>query len=280
MKPFDNSEYITIDNIIFHARCFEPPGKIHGKMLLVHGFGSHTYAWRKTIPALLKMGISCVCVDVPPWGYGHRSTLPNNQLTSLLWKLLCHLDAEKKYFSSLEKWYLCGHSMGGVVCINMAAANPEKVERLVLLNPAVKLPYPGLLMKIAKPFTTPVYRLLLAIKPLHLLITRRPYNGMISKEEMLDSSRPFFEQGVPFQLGNVYTEGFSPCLSGIENINYSTLIIWAEKDKVLGGKIPKCLISLKNTRLHLIKNCGHCAMETHSHEVNGLIESFINQKKD
>src|SRR4029079_14074591 len=36
----------------------------------------------------------------------------------------------------LERVYLMGHSLGGVVCARVAASSPDLVERLVLVAPA------------------------------------------------------------------------------------------------------------------------------------------------
>jgi pimeloyl-ACP methyl ester carboxylesterase len=274
MKPFDNSQFIIVNDIKFHVRCFASKGETLHKMLLLHGFGSHTYAFRKTVPALIEAGVSCLCVDVPPWGYGHRKVVDQITLTSLLWKLLSIIDNENLNFSSQKKWLLCGHSMGGVVTLNMAANCRELVDKIILISPALKAPYPRPLLMLARPFTSLSYKLLLKFKPIYFLLTKRSYRAHISKEEMLNTSKPLYDLGVPGDLGDVYLDGFNLySFSEVDSID--KLLLWADEDKVLGRKIPEIVNKVVKCKCYKIKS-GHCSMETHSDEVNHIILDFLN----
>lgn len=98
-------------------------------LLLVHGSNASLHTWEPWV-ALLRDRYRLVSVDLP--GHGLTGPVPSEDYTRegmarFVGELLDALD--------LPKVTYVGNSMGGRVGITFAVAHPERVERLVLLDP-------------------------------------------------------------------------------------------------------------------------------------------------
>jgi pimeloyl-ACP methyl ester carboxylesterase len=95
--------------------------------VLIHGFTGSTFTWRDTLPALAATH-RVVALDLPGFGFSDR----NPQLT---YTPDAHARRVVRLMDELgiQRATLVGHSMGGGVAERVAAAHPERVERLVLV---------------------------------------------------------------------------------------------------------------------------------------------------
>jgi pimeloyl-ACP methyl ester carboxylesterase len=98
-------------------------------LLLVHGFGASTDHWRKNITGLCK-DFEVFAIDL--LGYG-RSAKPKLDYSGDLWRDQIH-DFINEIIG--EKAVIAGNSLGGYVCLYVAAQHPDVVAGLVLLNSA------------------------------------------------------------------------------------------------------------------------------------------------
>jgi pimeloyl-ACP methyl ester carboxylesterase len=95
-------------------------------VVLVHGFGGHTYHYRKLAPILAR-GHRVIAVDLKGFGYSERDAstgLSHAAQVEMLVRLLDRLDVERAVF--------VGHSMGGAVVQRFAATYPHMADALVL----------------------------------------------------------------------------------------------------------------------------------------------------
>lgn len=102
-------------------------------VFLLHGHLKTSYAWRKVMPALANSGYTVVAPDLR--GLGQSSRPANGYDTRTagedLYQLARHLGHERVL--------LVGHDVGGWVAYAMAAAHPEAVTKLVIVD----VPLPG-----------------------------------------------------------------------------------------------------------------------------------------
>lgn len=99
-------------------------------VVLVHGLGHWTQAaWNELLP-LLDSQLRIVAFDLPGFG---RSGKPDARYDTIFFgrALAVVLDALVP-----GRFVLCGHSLGGYIAANFAAAHAERVERLILIAPA------------------------------------------------------------------------------------------------------------------------------------------------
>jgi pimeloyl-ACP methyl ester carboxylesterase len=95
--------------------------------LLIHGLGDEADTWRHVLPALCA-GARVLAPDLPGFGRsdpparGYSMAVYVQALTELLDEL------------GIEQVTLVGHSLGGMVAHSLTLADPERVERLVLIG--------------------------------------------------------------------------------------------------------------------------------------------------
>ena len=104
-------------------------------VILIHGFLYHTVMWKKNIDDLAKK-FKVYAVDL--WGWGYSERLKENEYSFERYgkQIVGFMDALK-----INKASLVGQSMGGGISVYVAAHFPERVDRLILVDPAV-IPYP------------------------------------------------------------------------------------------------------------------------------------------
>ncbi len=97
-------------------------------VVLVHGFASSIYTWSEVLPTLAREH-DVVALDLP--GFGGSEMPADLHWTELPEAVLGLMDG-----LGLGRASLVGHSLGGAVVVAVAAARPERVERLALLDSA------------------------------------------------------------------------------------------------------------------------------------------------
>ena len=98
-------------------------------VVLVHGLSGSTRWWSRNISEIAER-YRVYLVDLP--GFGTMRRLRRRFILAEAADWLSEwMDA-----AGLERAHLVGHSMGGYICLHLAASRPEAVRRLVLVAPA------------------------------------------------------------------------------------------------------------------------------------------------
>ncbi|MEV4318567.1 alpha/beta hydrolase [Actinocrispum sp. NPDC049592] len=112
-----------------HVRAFGPgDGR---PVLAVHGVGGHGGRWKRLAEEFL-LGLKLVAPDLR--GHGESTNLPPWTLEQHAADLLSVLDSQK--VSGLA---VVGHGFGAAAAIHLARLAPQRITRLVLLDPAIGL---------------------------------------------------------------------------------------------------------------------------------------------
>src|SRR5690349_11337264 len=116
------------------VRLLRAPGARAGAsspQLLVHGLGGSSVTWVEVIEGLAQHG-PVVALDLP--GFGRTPISSDDPLT-----MAGYVDLVLSVADELEweSFTLHGNSMGGLIGTLLAAAHPERVDRLVLVSPAL-----------------------------------------------------------------------------------------------------------------------------------------------
>jgi pimeloyl-ACP methyl ester carboxylesterase len=101
-------------------------------LLLLHGWGASVYMWRDWFAPLAAAGRRVIAVDLPGHGLSDK---PDDAATYSLAGMSAALD-ELMEIEGLTNADVVAQSMGGTISIDLARANPQRIRRLVLVNPA------------------------------------------------------------------------------------------------------------------------------------------------
>ena len=247
-------------------------------VLLLHGFPSQSHSWTVIMPELANLGYHAIA---PDWiGFGFSSRPEKNEFAytpEAFIKALSDLIEEFK----LEKFHLVVQGFLGSVGIQYALQNPDKIERLIIINAPIstqtRLPW-----KIQQ-LGLPLVGEMLTQDP--LMIDRTLEAGCrypISDADLDIYRRPLLQTSSAgrailatlrnFQLGDAIAQ----IESGLKGWQKPTLIIWGLRDPWLDiNPVEKIATSLANGKLVKLPEAGHYPQEHWSEKVSDALISFL-----
>lgn len=128
---------LAADGLAVHSIEWSSGSAVPGRtVLLLHGLGAHTLSWEPFGPPLADgLAARVTAIDLVNFG---RTRAPGRRAT---------LETQRRLVTAvledLGPSLVVGNSMGATVGIGVAASRPDLVEGLVLVNPAVPHPRPG-----------------------------------------------------------------------------------------------------------------------------------------
>lgn len=261
-------EVVIVDGVGVHY--VEKGRRDAPAIVMVHGFGGHTFSFRHQIAAFSSQ-YRVVAIDLKGFGYTERQAGGDYSLTGQAQLLLGTMDA-----LGIERAVLVGHSMGGEVVMRAAAMAPDRVEKLILVAsvPGDRLPT---LPRIG--FMRPVA--MAATRLLSISAWRR----MFYDRSKLDLTAirnaylaPLRIEGTEDALWDMYADARRDKPIAYKRITAPVLILWAEKERVL----PFASRSLKLLRKHFpnaevvtVPETGHLVLEENPAAANAAIRRFL-----
>ncbi len=128
-----DGRFVTVNGLETYVReTGDPAGE---PIMLLHGWGGATVTYDQTIPALADAGYRVIAFDRPPYGLSAKvgDNLPLS-VTDQAHFTIAVMDA-----LNIERATLVGHSMGGGVIAYAAVLYPERINRLVFVDGAVRV---------------------------------------------------------------------------------------------------------------------------------------------
>jgi pimeloyl-ACP methyl ester carboxylesterase len=101
-------------------------------VVCVHGVPASAYLYRKMVPALAARGLRGIAVDFPGLGLAERPAYADYTWTGLGRWLGSAIDALE-----LDRFHLVVHDIGGPIGLEVAAAAPDRVRSLTVLNTTI-----------------------------------------------------------------------------------------------------------------------------------------------
>ena len=105
-------------------------------LVLIHGFLGSSKMWEPQIE-FLKKNYRVVTPDLPGFGKSNKAK-PYNNIYDMAQTILDCLKEKK-----IEKFYLLGHSMGGMIVQEMAKTSGDKISKLVCYSTGPRGEIPG-----------------------------------------------------------------------------------------------------------------------------------------
>ncbi|UOY90951.1 alpha/beta hydrolase [Ectobacillus sp. JY-23] len=276
MKTTDIPSHFTfsIHNITVHYELYNyNPGAEQPTYVLIHGFLSSTFSYRRLIPLLAQKG-TVIALDLPPFGKSEKSTrftYSYRNLANLVIQLIEHLQ--------LKKVILVGHSMGGQISLYVSRLREDLVDKTVLLCSSSYLTKanPSLIYSSYLPFFYLYVKNWLVRKGvLHNLLNVVHDAALIDEEMMAGYAAPFYDDRIFQALTRMIRdrEGDLPSLE-LKQIKTPSLLIWGEEDRVVPIDVGRRLHQdLENSRFISYKKTGHLLPEEKPFDVYENIMEF------
>ncbi len=223
-------------------------------LLLIHGAG----ATHLDYPAQLRR-LNSIAPDLP--GHGKSSGSRRNIISDYAADMVALLDA-----LHIEKAIVAGHSMGGAIALTMALEYPARIQRLLLLATAAKLPVSDAILNGIQND----YRAALQ------LIVKWSWAKSVPPE--LHEQRVNYLLQTPAAI--TYAD-FVACstfdvTARLPEIAAPTLIIGGTADKMALSDWTKAMAAaIPNSELHLIEGAGHMVTLEQPDVVAELVQEWL-----
>ncbi|VDN59818.1 unnamed protein product [Dracunculus medinensis] len=259
-------------------------------LLMVHGFPDFWYSWRFQIKHFAK-SYHVVAVDMRGYNESEAPVGIEHYQAHLVAKDIVELIQYLGYNGGV----LVAHDWGGAIAWHIAAAHPEVVKRLIILNGPHPLAFQQHLRTSLSQFIKYIYFFQMPIIPetfisldnfARLIQTIRGSKGLINKENFTDED----EKALLYTFSskdkltgpiNYYRASFQmpTNFSIFKNlIKAKTLILWGINDHFLEKKIAEYSSSYcEMSQLRFVENASHWPHIDQPEQVNMFIENFLQQ---
>jgi pimeloyl-ACP methyl ester carboxylesterase len=240
-------------------------------ILFLHGWASSGRTWQGIMQALAA-NFRCWAVDLAGFG---DSDKPTNG-----WYALPNYTASVREFAEtvgLQRPHVVGHSMGGMIALDLAADYPDWVRRLVVVNPVVtgqvRYPLPPLDQR---PARWPILALARASWPWVMrFAAQHPVKALSAGRSLIRNSGDMAKATVDSAFGSLQAIADYDVTPRLGGIRAPTLVCVGEHDPVVSpaeGRLAAACIP--NARLETWPT-GHNLFEERLGEFQALLSAFL-----
>ncbi|NEZ55206.1 alpha/beta fold hydrolase [Adonisia turfae] len=251
-------------------------------VLMLHGLVSQGYSWRDVQPALAEQGFRSIA---PDWiGHGSSSKPDKRQFA---YDQVTYLKALSDYIETLElsRFSLVVQGFLGVTGLLYAAQNPDKIERLIILNtplpPKAELPFSVKMM--GWPFVGDM------VTQDPLLVDRTLEGGgpyQVSDDDLDVYRRPFLKssdvgRSLMWTIRAMKMPQITEQISqGFANWSRPTLVAWGISDPWLSAESAKAFAKgVEDGEYIEMTEVGHYAQEDWADKVSEAVVPFLRKQE-
>lgn len=267
-------EYISVNGINIRYR-------VHGSgypVVLLHGLGGFLEMWALNVSPLIE-NYQVYAIDLP--GHGLSDMAEN-----------CYEpDCATEYAFSIMKAlslgavYLIGHSLGGLISINLSVRFPDKIRKLVLVDSAGLSNYVPLSFRfLSMPFGGRLVVDRAESRFIKTGIRHLFYNKRLSDEfaawliKYSDRIRPnkeiLYLSRRHLGLKGIRSE--SLVVNKLSHITCPTLFIHGDQDKIFPlAHVKDSFKLIPGARVEIIKQAGHVPQIEQAEIFNKLVRAFL-----
>jgi pimeloyl-ACP methyl ester carboxylesterase len=228
-------------------------------VLLLHGFGSSLQTWDQWA-AQLEKHYRVIRLDLPGFGLTGPSPLHDYSESGDLATLTHFVDK-----LGLASFSIVGHSMGGKMAWNLAAAEPDRVKALVLMAPDG---FPEAKDIGTKPYAVPAIMGLMKFCLPKYLVRKSIEPAFFDANALSDSlvdryydmlRAPGVREAILERSNQtIYTDP----VPRLKKITAPTLLIWGDRDRMIPSSNAQSYANvLSSSKTVLLLNLGHLLQE-------------------
>ena len=259
-----DSQFIVVNGIEVHYRR---AGQGEPYLILLHGFGSSTYTWEKVIPRLSEIG-TVIAYDRPAFGLTSRPMQWQGEnpygmqaQVDLLFSMMDQM--------GIQKAVLIGNSAGGGVAALAALQQPNRVQALVLVDPAIGtggISSPLLRMVINTPqmdHLGPLISRQLESRGDELIRTAWHDPSKITPEDYAAYHLPLRAENWDRALWNLTKAPVVNSLRDqVSSLSVPVLILTGDDDRIVPtAQTVNLAAEMPEAKLVILKACGHVPQE-------------------
>jgi len=259
---------------------YEMGGNETGEVVvLIHGFSVPYFIYDPTFEFLTRSGFRVLRYDLFGRGFSDRPHIDYN-LDLFVQQLLDLLDALR----FTRPVNLLGLSMGGPIASAFTVRHPQRVHKLVLIDPAgAKSIALTPMLKAAKiPFVAEVVLRLVGSEPLVRSAARDFFDPALVNHFMAKYAVQMQYKGFLFAILSTIRNGmldsFLHLYQTLGKMDKQILLFWGRNDNTMPFEHSELLCAaLPKAKFHVIENCGHIPHYEKPAEVNPILMEFLRQ---
>jgi pimeloyl-ACP methyl ester carboxylesterase len=253
-------------------------------VLLLHGLGASSYAWRYVTPELAKKH-RVIALDLKGFG---QSDKPKDDKYSLF----DQAELVDKFIQKhkLKNLTLVGHSFGGGIALALAVKDQKRrrprLKKLVLIDSISykqEIPWGIALMRtpiisdLGIALIPPEMQMKIALKFAYHDNSKIPQEAPAEYAKQL--STPGGKYAVLRTAAQLMPENIEQFTKQYRNLKLKTLLIWCRRDGIVPVAYGKRLFNnLPNARMHILPACVHLPQEELPQLTSRLMTDFLGEK--
>ena len=248
-------------------------------LLLVHGLLGYSFSWRYTIPALAHHA-TVYAPDLPGTGFSDAPPGLDCSMRTCAERLLRFMDAV-----GVSDCDLLGTSHGGGISMLAASIAPERIRRLILVDPVNPWSEHGTVLSVflSNPGIAPIFlKLVPQLRILEQFYFRRMWGDprRIRPGTLEGYMKPLYRPGA-FKYGISVLRSWNRDLGEVKSAlplisHIPTLLIWGSRDAAVDPKSAAKLQShFRDCRLLMMEGIGHLPYEEAPEEFNRTVIEFL-----
>jgi pimeloyl-ACP methyl ester carboxylesterase len=265
-------ELVSLGGHQVYLRSVPGPGE---PALCVHGLEGSSRNWTDLMD-LLRPGLACEALDLP--GFGDSPPRPDGRysIAALAQTVAALIERQDR-----GPVHLIGNSLGGAVCVKVAASRPELIRTLTLISPALPDSHPRLDRLRLPLLTVPwlgarLLRKYQAISPEHRVadvITNCYYDpGLFPRARFAAevdelTRRDSLGYAAAALVGSIRTltaetlrVGHAQAWRDAERISAPTLVIYGSRDRLVDPRMAgRAAHAFSDGRIVVLPRTGHVA---------------------
>jgi len=280
-----NSRFAEINGLSVH---YKEKGQGEPVFILLHGFGASEFSWQEVVEPLSKHG-RVIVYDRPAFGLTERP-MPGEWSETNPYSTQGNIELLDGLMDELgvEKAILIGNSAGGEVAIAYALEHPDKVQGLVLVDPAVGsergVRIPSWILPLLK---TPQLRTLgpllvrsiagdVGNKTIRLawhdpsLIDQQVYDGYRKPLMANNWDKALYEFAIAENPVN-YDDR-------LHDLSFPVLVVTGDNDRIVPTESSMQLAKeIPGAKLVVFKGCGHVPQEECPDQFMDALQGFLEE---